>query len=596
MLAINIYKIRHIFKLVLSVFKEYPREFFFMTMLGFLAGIFGSIGIGAIIPLFSFLTDSGGGSDLISKIIINTFSFFGLPFSLPLLLTFMVTLFILKSATHFLASYMSIKVSSRYERNLRTNMFESVLRSDWPHLIEQKPAYIERVIMEDVSNSANIFSFTSDLVLILASLLTYLIVAVNISIKITLMTAVLGAIIFFAIKPIFYKTRKITEKLAIMTKVTVHHVLENLIGIKIVKTLAAEEKVVERGSKNFQELREYRIRSIVYQNLVGSLTEPIGITFIAVLFLISYDSPMFNLAAFAAIVYLVQKMFSFIQTLQGKINNINAAIPYLEITLDYLQKSKVNRELDNLSSNFSFNDRISLKNLSFSYGKDGLTLDNINIEIKKSEMVGFIGPSGGGKTTLVDLILRLFKPGSGEILIDGKNINSINLKSWRSNVGYVPQDIFLINDTIENNIKFYDDSISKGVVTEAAKMANIYDFIETLPKKFHTNIGERGIKLSCGQRQRIALARTLARKPEILILDEATSLLDNESETLIQKSIENLKQKITIIIIAHRLSTIINSDTLFVLENGKITEQGKPAELLKNESSYFYKVYNIREK
>src|SRR3989344_6770638 len=180
MLAINIYKIRHIFKLVLSVFKEYPREFFFMTMLGFLAGIFGSIGIGAIIPLFSFLTDSGGGSDLISKIIINTFSFFGLPFSLPLLLTFMVTLFILKSATHFLASYMSIKVSSRYERNLRTNMFESVLRSDWPHLIEQKPAYIERVIMEDVSNSANIFSFTSDLVLILASLLTYLIVAVNI--------------------------------------------------------------------------------------------------------------------------------------------------------------------------------------------------------------------------------------------------------------------------------------------------------------------------------------------------------------------------------------------------------------------------------
>ena len=596
MLAINIYKIRHIFKLVLSVFKEYPREFFFMTMLGFLAGIFGSIGIGAIIPLFSFLTDSGGGSDLISKIIINTFSFFGLPFSLPLLLTFMVTLFILKSATHFLASYMSIKVSSRYERNLRTNMFESVLRSDWPHLIEQKPAYIERVIMEDVSNSANIFSFTSDLVLILASLLTYLIVAVNISIKITLMTAVLGAIIFFAIKPIFYKTRKITEKLAIMTKVTVHHVLENLIGIKIVKTLAAEEKVVERGSKNFQELREYRIRSIVYQNLVGSLTEPIGITFIAVLFLISYDSPMFNLAAFAAIVYLVQKMFSFIQTLQGKINNINAAIPYLEITLDYLQKSKVNRELDNLSSNFSFNDRISLKNLSFSYGKDGLTLDNINIEIKKSEMVGFIGPSGGGKTTLVDLILRLFKPGSGEILIDGKNINSINLKSWRSNVGYVPQDIFLINDTIENNIKFYDDSISKGVVTEAAKMANIYDFIETLPKKFHTNIGERGIKLSGGQRQRIALARTLARKPEILILDEATSLLDNESETLIQKSIENLKQKITIIIIAHRLSTIINSDTLFVLENGKITEQGKPAELLKNESSYFYKVYNIREK
>ena len=208
-------------------------------------------------------------------------------------------------------------------------------------------------------------------------------------------------------------------------------------------------------------------------------------------------------------------------------------------------------------------------------------------------MVGLIGPSGAGKTTIVDLLLRLFRPNSGELLIDGANIDELDKKSWHKNIGYVSQDIFLLNDTIENNIRFYNNALNHKDIVEATRSANIYDFIETLPDKFQTLVGERGIQLSGGQRQRIVLARILARKPSILVLDEATSALDNESEHKIQEAIKGLRGKLTILIVAHRLSTVMHEDKIAVLKDGIIAEEGGPQELLNNSQSYFYKNYNI---
>ena len=194
----------------------------------------------------------------------------------------------------------------------------------------------------------------------------------------------------------------------------------------------------------------------------------------------------------------------------------------------------------------------------------------------------------------MDLILRLFAPTAGEILIDGGNIAEINLKEWRQNIGYVSQDIFLLNDTIANNIKFYNETISEAAIREAARLANIEDFINECPNKFETEIGERGVMLSAGQRQRIIIARILARQPKFLIFDEATSALDNESEAQIQKVLQNLRGKITVLIVAHRLSTVLDADQLLVLDNGIIAEQGRPRTLLEDKNSYFYKTYNIK--
>ena len=282
------------------------------------------------------------------------------------------------------------------------------------------------------------------------------------------------------------------------------------------------------------------------------------------------------------------------QSIQGKLGGINEAAPFLKTILNYEEQADRYAESGGAKSGkLNFDNILEFKNIKFTYNEREEILSGLDFYVKKGEMVGLIGPSGAGKTTIVDLILKLFTPSAGQILLDGKSIAEINTKSWRENIGYVAQDIFLLSDTIENNIKFYDSSVSEQDMVSATKIANIYDLIQKQPDKFLTVVGERGVKLSAGQRQRIVLARALVRKPKILILDEATSALDNESEALIQNALENLKKKITILVIAHRLSTVMNCDRLIALENGKIVEQGSPQNLLKDESSYFYKTYNI---
>jgi len=325
---------------------------------------------------------------------------------------------------------------------------------------------------------------------------------------------------------------------------------------------------------------------------VGAVFEPIGFVFIAVLILFYYRSPSFEIASFTVIIYLIQKIFTFIQQGQSTIQSIISSATYIQSVNHYRKEVTLNKEILEGDA-FTFQNMIEFKNVEFSYDTDRGILSDISFSIRKGEIVGLIGPSGSGKTTIADLLMRLFPLGRGEITVDGKNIAGIDLNNWRRSIGYMPQDTFLLNDTIENNIRFYNKSLSQDEIVKAAQMANIYDFIQELPEGFNTIIGERGIKVSAGQRQRIALARTLVNNPEIIIFDEATSALDNQSELMIQKTIENLRGKITMLVIAHRLSTIMNSDKLIMIEKGKIIEEGSPDKLLADKDSHFYKINNI---
>ncbi len=590
----DIHKIRHALKLAYSAFRHYKYRFCFLVVLGFIAGLFGSIGIGAVIPLFSFATgQSIAGTDFISQLLEKIFTIFYIPYNLAFLLLFMVFLFIGKASVNFLANYLNAKISAEYEKSERGELLGEALDASWPYLLDQKSGYLESVLMDDIANSANILTQLSGLVLIGTSLITYVVIALSISVPITLVTLGIGGVIFIFLKPLFYKARRLNEKLADEGKATSHLIHESLAGAKTIKAASTEKIISKVGEQYFENLKNARIKLSFYQHYIGSLLEPIGFAYIAIIFLYSYKSLTFNIAAFAAIVYLVQKMFAFIQSMQGKLHSLNVAIPYLKIVLDCKETIKKNRESSGGIKSFEFNDKLIFKNVNFEYKEKGFAIKDISFAVKKGETVGIVGPSGAGKTTIVDLILRLFRPQKGEILTDNINIYEIDKKVWHDNIGYVSQDIFLLNDTIENNIRFYNNSLNFEDIVEASKSANIYDFIETLPDKFKAAVGERGLKLSGGQRQRIALARALARKSPILILDEATSALDNESEHKIQEAIKRLRGKLTIFIIAHRLSTVMHSDKILVLKDGIIAEEGNPRELLNNEQSYFYKNYYI---
>ncbi|MDP2820606.1 MAG: ABC transporter ATP-binding protein [bacterium] len=249
-----------------------------------------------------------------------------------------------------------------------------------------------------------------------------------------------------------------------------------------------------------------------------------------------------------------------------------------EQTEDYNGKGKIIKNLKG---------KIQFKNIYFKYKEKPWALENINLSVLPGQKIALVGGSGEGKTTLVDLISLYFKPQRGKILIDGIDARKLNLKFLRDNIAYVPQEIILFNETIKDNIKFGNQKATDQEVVEAAKIANAHDFIERFPNKYEQMVGERGIKLSAGQRQRIAIARAVIRNPKILILDEATSSLDSKTEKLVQKALEKLMKNRTTFIIAHRLSTIRLVDKILVLKKGRIIEEGTHEELLEKKGAFF---------
>lgn len=583
-------------KIFYRAYWGYKKQIIALTGLGFLSTLLEGIGINVAIPIFSFISGTNSeANDFISEVIKKSFGFLQINYSLKYLFIFVCGLLMFRVVVLLLANYIKIKIATAYQEKTRGELFKLTAEANWQYLLEQKLGHLETILVTNVNYGSYLLQSISDSLMMMASLFVFLLVAINISWFITLITVALGGLIFFIFKPFLYKIRVLSRENEIINRRTAHHINENILGMKTIKVMSASSKIIDKAKEYFNILRNLTVKTSFLSIATNALVQPIGLIFVFIIFAVSYKTGAFNFAALAAIIYLIQRAFAYVQQLQTTLYSMTVSASYVDKMLEYRDEAIKNKEIDNGRDNFKFADNLEFKNIGFYYNQGKQILDKVSFSIKKGEMVGLIGPSGSGKTTIVDIILRLFNPTKGEILLDGSNINKIDINQWRKKIGYVSQDIFLKNDTIANNIKFYNDSITNEEMKTAAKMANIYDFIQNCPDKFETIIGERGLLLSVGQRQRIVIARILARQPEILILDEATSALDNESEVQIQQVIENLKNKVTVLLIAHRLSTVMNCTKLLVLQNGEIKEQGSPKELLADEKSYFYKVNHIRE-
>lgn len=593
---LNIRYLKRLLGLFKIEYRAYKWHIVLLGFLSFLGGILEGFGITAIIPLFSFIDKGKADSaDLISQFIEKFFAFFHLPFNLTFLLVFILVIFLAKSVVLFLTNYIAAHITKSYEKDTRSELFGLTLKTDWNYLLNQKIGHLNQILNVDVANSSAMLTYISFILITIANLTIYSLLAFNVSPLIAMLTVLFSIVIFFIFKPLLYKNKVLSQKVSELYKDVAHYVDEIILGMKSIKSMNLEEPIISSGKSNFEKMRFLNMKMALITHATSAMLQPMGIILIIGIFAYFYKLSTFSFAAFAVVIYAINKIFINIQAAQAQLNRMTTFEPYLTAIVDYKEEARKYQEKDIGNKDFFFDKAIEFKNVYFSYSSKKGVLKDINFSIKKGDMIGVIGPSGAGKTTVTDLLLRLFKPTRGGILIDGTYIRDIKLSQWRKRVGYVSQDTFLINDTIENNIKFYNDNVSQEDIIEAAKLANIYDFIEKLPEKFNTPVGERGMILSGGQRQRIALARVLAIKPDILILDEATSALDSESEMLIQKAIEDFKGKVTVVAIAHRISTIMSADTVIAIDKGKVIEKGTPKELLKDKESYLYKVYNLKK-
>ncbi len=581
-------------RLLYRVFGKYRRGIFWIAILGFLSSLSEGLGIGVLIPIFSFITGTPAfGTDVISRNIGAAFAYLDIQPRLAPLIILICSLFIAQAVLKLIFGYVISRMVANFENEKRKAIYENSLYASWPYLLQQKIGHLQHML---VNHLAFVFSSLRSIahgVTDVTGLVVYVGIALSISPTITLATLAFGAVFLFISNPLTARIKKYAEKRTEMAHGLARYIAENSLGLKTIKAMAIEDSVMKFANKLFDRFTIAR-KMISFTKAISSvILQPFSIIFISTVFAVSYKLPGFDLGIFVATIYLIHRTFIYVGKAQEVLNEMQDTIPYVKSIDELENELRINREATGGAESFVFDRDLVFKNVSFAYSPEMKVFENLNLVIRKGEMIGVIGPSGVGKTTLVDLLLRLFEIGGGAILLDGKNISEINLKEWRRNIGYVSQDIFLKNTTIEHNIKFYDDLVSDERMAEAAKMVGIYDFIMSLPAGFQSIVGERGVLLSGGQRQRVVLARVLARSPKILVLDEATSALDNESEAVVKSTIEKLKGDITIIAIAHRLTTITGSDRLLVLGDGEVIEEGSPSELLAKKDSYFYKVNNV---
>jgi subfamily B ATP-binding cassette protein MsbA len=436
-------------------------------------------------------------------------------------------------------------------------------------------------------------------------LIAYLVMLFVISVKLTLFSMLIIPVSAFVISRIVKRLKEQAAESQQTYSNMISNLDEALSGIKIIKAFNAVSFIKDRFDHENQEYSRITRSMAKRQQLASPVSEFLGVLMVAGIVLYGGSliiSGTGTLAASDFIVYIA--LFSQVmrpaKAISDSFSNIHSGIAAGERVLALIdEKPAINDAPDAITIN-EFNDSVKFQNVSFAYkdkplvNKDGsisesldkYVLKDLNITIPKGKTVALVGPSGGGKSTLMDLLPRFIEPQSGFISIDGVDIKAVTSESLRSLMGVVNQESILFNDTIFNNIAFGKPNVTQEQVEAAARIANAHNFITETDRGYQTNTGDRGTKLSGGQRQRICIARAVLSNPPLMLLDEATSALDTESEKLVQDALNNLMKNRTSLIIAHRLSTIQNADIIIVLEKGTVVEQGTHTQLMQNNGLY----------
>jgi subfamily B ATP-binding cassette protein MsbA len=365
---------------------------------------------------------------------------------------------------------------------------------------------------------------------------------------------------------------------------------EALSGVKIIKAFNASSFVKNRFNLESENYSKIMRRMVRRQQMGSPVSELLGVAMVAVILLYGGSLVLngegdLTASQFIGYIAIFSQVMRPAKALTDSFSNVHNGIAAGERVLELIDEKNSVEDVPNADIVSTFNSNITFQDVNFAYGEKQI-LHSINLKIRKGQTIALVGPSGGGKSTLVDLIPRFMDVTGGEILFDGKNIKTLNQDSLRALIGTVNQESILFNDTIFNNISFANERATKEEIEAAAKIANAHEFILKTPEGYDTNIGDRGAKLSGGQRQRICIARAVLKNPPIMLLDEATSALDTESERLVQDALYKLMENRTTVVIAHRLSTIQNADKIVVLEAGKIVEVGSHLELINHNGLY----------
>lgn len=510
-----------------------------------------------------------------------------------------VVSFLVKNLFGYFQANLMTKVEQGLITDLRNDLYRHLHDLPLAYFTNARTGNLISRIMNDVpvvnaGMSATFHTLIREPMLVVV----YLGITLALSWKLTMMAFVVFPLVLLVISWIGKRVHKesglVQERIADLTSV-LH---ETISGVKVVKAFGMEDF----ENRKFAAMGLAYLRTVLtvtnIRNLASPSTEFLSalaggvIIWYGGLQVLSQES--MKASEFLGFLFVLFQIMPPIKELSGVNNRIQEASAAGKRVFEILDIEPNIRNVADPVKLYDFQERIEFRNVSFRYESGDLVLADINVNIRKGEVVAIVGPSGAGKSTLVDLVPRFYDPTSGSILIDGVDLRNVEIKSLRDKIGIVTQETILFNDTVKSNIAYGLDDCPIERIIMAAKAANAHNFIANMPETYDSVIGERGVKISGGERQRLSLARAILKNPPILILDEATSSLDTESEILVQEAIERLMSGRTSIVIAHRLSTIKHADRILVVEAGRIVETGKHDDLVRNEKGLYRKLYQLQ--
>lgn len=518
---------------------------------------------------------------------------------LKLLLVLAVFLFFIRSVSMYFQQIIFRRIEEKVIMFIRNDFYQAVLKKPLEFFHCHKLGEVISRAVNDVRMIRGMtLNSTTNLIRNFLLVVVYVFMMVSVSVNMSLMTLIVVIPISITVSLIANalkrRSRKVQRKFADITSI----LQETIMNIRIVFSFAMGDYERARFLRENRKFYKKSVHLMYTGELVTPFTEfmSIMITLVIIWYgglLVLNPSNAMTAGKFSLFLVALLASLHPIKQIAKVYSEINKGLAAAERIFEVIDEPVTIKDKPNAKSITSFNDKVEIKDMTFNYPTSETVLRDINLTIHKGEAIAFVGPSGGGKSTLMDLLLRFYDPAEGSISIDSIDIRDYKLDDLRNLMGMVTQEVILFDDTIARNISYGRQDASMEDVIDAAKAANAHNFILELDKGYDTIIGERGVKLSGGQKQRIAIARAILKDPEILIFDEATSSLDGESEYLVQEAIYRLMKDRTTLIIAHRLSTIRNCSKIVVIDKGIITEQGSHDELLSQESLY-KKLYNIQ--
>jgi len=584
----------------------YKKFAFLNIFFNILYALFSSLSFVALIPMLEVLFDAGAriyekpvykgisGANVYFKEYLNyqvTQHTGGDPVqALFYIISLVLFLFFLKNIFSYLAIVFISLLRNGVLRDLRNMMYKKIISLPISYFSEKRKGDVISRITTDINEFQA--SYLSILELIVKEPLTIIftiIIMCGISLKLTIFVFLFIPIAGLAISRVGKTLKKHSGRVQSEQGFFLSLIEETLSGLRIIKSFNAQEVFIKRFTDSTQRFNSYANNLSYRQNLASPISEFLGILVIGILLwyggtMVLIDKTLggSEFVAYMGLAYNILTPAKEISKAAYRLRQGDAAaLRVLEVI--HAQNPIFDKE--NAIEKTDFQTAISLKNISFKYDNE-YVLKDFSLEIPKGKTVALVGQSGSGKSTIANLIARFYDVNEGAITFDGIDIRDLKIHSLRDLIGIVSQDSILFNDSITNNLLIGKTSATEAEIKEAAKVANAYDFIEALPNKFQTNIGDMGGKLSGGQKQRLSIARAVLKNPPIMILDEATSALDTESEKLVQNALEKMMMNRTSLVIAHRLSTIQNADIIVVMEKGKIIEQGNHASLMAKNGTY----------